>query len=463
MSNKKCFPGLLASCGVALALMGMALSGCGNSSNAQMGNNFLTTKVDRREIVLETSSTGSIEPIRIIEIKSKASGQIINLPVETGDVVPAGALLAQVDTTDVSAQLRQSTADLEVARVREVISRRKFERATEMLQRGMISADEYDQARLDYATSRSSVIGAEADVQQKQERMAETVVRAPSAGTILTKKVERGQIIASAGQMTEGTLLMTMADLTHMQVRALVDETDVGKLRAGLPVTVQVDAYPGRKFAWSILKIEPESVEQQNITFFPMLVEIGNEEGLLRPGMNASVDVVIMRKEGVLALPNDAVRTPQSAPTIAMYLGVDPDTLASLIASHRSRRASSDALAGPEPRTPPDLAAGPQRPNRSPERQLRSPERSRGPFGGVEAVPPGIMPPGSMGIAFLPDSNGVRPVVVRTGIQNFEFTEIAEGLKAGDRVIVPPSLTIIMQSQEMKERMQRFSALPGRR
>ena len=140
--------------------------------------------------------------------------------------------------------------------------------------------------------------------------MDDTDVLAPISGTIIAKNVERGQVISSPTRdVSGGTVLLTMADLSLVQVRTLVDETDIGKIRPGLHATVAVASYPNQPFEGDVLKIEPMAETQQNVTMFPVLIRIPNTDGLLRPGMNAEVEINIGSRQGVLAFPNAALRT----------------------------------------------------------------------------------------------------------------------------------------------------------
>ena len=135
--------------------------------------------------------------------------------------------------------------------------------------------------------------------------MEDTDVLAPITGTIISKTVERGQVISSpTSDVGGGTVLLKMADLNLVQVRTLVDETDIGKIRPGLRATVTVGSYPNQPFEGTVLKIEPLATTQQNVTMFPVLVRIENREGLLRPGMNSEVEIHVGRRDSVLAIPN---------------------------------------------------------------------------------------------------------------------------------------------------------------
>ena len=173
-------------------------------------------------------------------------------------------------------------------------------------------------------SARASLVRAERNLEDARISFEDTEVRAPAAGVVLSRNVEVGSVIQSASQnVSGGSVLLRMADLDTVQVRTLVDETDIGKLSAGLPVTITVDAYPGRDFSGSVLKIEPEALEQQNVVMFPVLVRIGNQEGLLRSGMSCEVEIHLGSAEGVLAVPNAALRTDSDVASAAQVLGLD--------------------------------------------------------------------------------------------------------------------------------------------
>jgi len=448
---------------VVLAFAGILSIGVvmGCDGNGDMANNtrkdLLAAVVKRQDVVVEVSATGTIEPIRVIEIKSKASGEILNLPVETGDTVKRSALLAQIDTTDVAAEVRQQTADLAAQRARFQIAQRQAQRARDLFSSGMISQDELDQAQLDYTNAQSNLIRTETELQRAQDRFSDTVVRAPSDGTIISKSVEVGQIIASAtSQVSGGTTLMTMADLSRVQIRSLIDETDIGKIKPGQDVTVRVDAIQNRVFRGQILKVEPQGIVERDITFFPVIVEIDNDERMLLPSMNASVDIHIDRRTNVLALTNDAVKTTQQAFSIAPMLNIDPDTIRSLLASAAGVDTTKRVF-GEDALPPPGSGMG---------------------LGlGMGGGPGGRPPSGSSGgrvsrnnrpavdmnraVVFVADSLKYRPVVIQTGIQNWEVTEVLGGLHEGDTVVIPPSPLIAQQFQEFRDRMQARSGLPG--
>ena len=284
--------------------------------------------VTRGDLMITAEATGLLEPLREVEVKSKASGEILRLFVDIGDEVSPGALLAEIDPRDVRNASDQTEADLEVARARLEISQAQLRRSEELLASGVISLQEHESKNLDYANSQATLVKAETNYELSQLRLSDVTIRAPLAGTILQKDVEEGQVIQSASQnVSGGTTLLIMANLETMQVRTLVDETDMGEIRNGMEATVIVEAFPDRSFVGTVDKIEPQAVVQQNVTMFPVIVTLDNSSGLLRPGMNGEVVIEIAQAPDVLLIPNNSVVNPQDVQPAAMALGLDPDDL----------------------------------------------------------------------------------------------------------------------------------------
>lgn len=291
-----------------------------------------TAAVSRRTIVSEATASGQVEPINVIEVKSKSSGQITEMTVETGSLVRRGQLLIQLDPRDVNQQLQQAEADLTATRAKLEVSKAQKERNDKMYADKIITAQEYEASQLDYANSVASEIRSRSAVDIAKQRVEEADVRAPVAGTIIDKPVSLGQVIASAtNSASGGTILLKMADLTKVRVRALFNETDIGAVVPGQPATVTVDAYPDRPFGGIVEKIEPSAVIQSSVTMFPVLVTLDNREGLLKPGMNGEVMVLVERREDVLAVPNDAVRQTREAAATAQLVGLNADSVVAAV------------------------------------------------------------------------------------------------------------------------------------
>lgn len=313
--------------GVVLGFLFLGLTACGRGE-ASEAPTLQTSEVVVENMRITAEATGQVEPIRQIEVKSKASGEILRLHVDVGDVVEPGALLAEIDPRDVRNSYDQAEADLEVARARMEISEAQLRRSNELVAAGVITEQENESASLDFANSQASLVKAETNMELAELRMQDVTIRAPSHGTILSRSVEEGTVIQSASSnVSGGTTLFVMADLAAMRVRTLVDETDMGQIQAGLQALVQVEAYPGRTFVGYVEKVEPQAVVQQNVTMFPVIVHLDNSSGLLKPGMNAEVEMLLAERPGAVVVPNSAVVLPMEMAPAAAVLGLDPEEM----------------------------------------------------------------------------------------------------------------------------------------
>ena len=327
-----------------LAAVGFLACGRGNRQAA----NIQTAPVTRQTIVIDAQAAGTVEPINVVEVKSKASGVITRMPVETGSAVRPGDLLAQIDTRDVQNQYNQALADVRAADARLEVSTAQKRRADEMFRSRVITAQEHEASTLDFANAQAQLVRVRASLDLAKQRLEDATVTAPVSGTVIEKTVSLGQVITSAtGAFGGGTTLLKMADLSRVRVRALFNETDIGQVNPSQPTTVVVDAYPDRRFAGMVEKIEPQAVVQQGVTMFPVLITLDNREGLLKPGMNGEVSVLIDQRVNVLAVPNDAVRNTREAVATAPMLGLDPDSVqAQLRAQFGGRRGGGGAAGG---------------------------------------------------------------------------------------------------------------------
>lgn len=308
-----------------LAALGL-VAACGKKAAAPL--RISTAPIERRTIVVQAEATGIIEPINVVEVKSRASGQITEMPVETGTLVNPGALIVQLDTRDVQNQFDQAKADLESSEASLAVAEQNKKRSDELYRAQIITAQENEQAGLTYQNALSQIVRARTNLDLAQQRLEDARVVAPVRGTIIEKPVALGQVIQSGTQAVGGgTTIVKMADLTKVRARALVNETDIGRVMAGQEATVIVDAFPDRPFRGTVEKIEPQAVVQQNVTMFPVLVSLENREGLLLPGMNGEVSIISDRRENVLSIPNEAIRSVREAAQVAGILGINPDSV----------------------------------------------------------------------------------------------------------------------------------------
>ena len=382
-----------------LACAAAALALLGACKKQQQALLYEPVPVERRDITVSAMAAGSIEPILVVDVKSRATGQILEMRVQTGDIVNQGDTLVKVDRRDPTNTLAQAEADLEVARAQLANSEAQKRRADEMFASQLLSEQERDNTNLTWANAQAQLLRAQVSVQTARDALSDCNVIAPSAGTIIKKNVEVGTVIVSASRdVSGGTVLLQMADLSTVQVRALVDETDIGKIQPGMSATITVDAYPNRPFDGRVLKIEPQSTVSQNVTMFAVLIQIPNGQGLLRPGMNADVEVHIGSRSQVLAIPNAALRTQKDVASAAQVLGIDPKDVEKVLAQADSAnranpqtasRQGSGAAAQPSQR----MAAAPQG-----QRQPATGDpAARGPSSAPQAGGQGAQPGGQGG------------------------------------------------------------------
>ena len=432
-------------------------------------------KVERRDIVVDAQATGTVEPIEIVEVKSQASGLVLEMPVETGTNVQRGDLIVQIDTRDLTNQLQQAEADLRSAEASLEVARVNKERSNELYKGRIITAQENEQADLQYTQSQANVIRVRTSVELAQRRLDEARVTAPVAGTVIAKTVSRGQVIQSATSvMGGGTTLVTMADLSRVQMRAFMNETDIGRISQGQEARVVVDAFPNRSFQGSVEKVEPQAVIQQSVTMFPVIISLPNNERLLLPGMNGEVSVNIERKLNVVAVPNDAVRSMRDAAMAAEMLGLDPETvMASLNASRPTGErtaAAADTTAG---RAVPmggaaagrggdsqRVAQGGAPAGSTGARSGARPSGQAGGFGGGGGLAARRNPsPARQGVVFIVrDSGQYEPRLVRLGSADYDFSEVISGLEEGDEVA---SLAMAALQAAREQRNSRFSGMGG--
>jgi HlyD family secretion protein len=412
-----------------MALVALVVACGGSNAPPQVP----TVEVRRQNIAVTASADGVVEPIRKVEVKSKASGEVIEMLADTGDVVSEGQILLQLLPRDARNAYDQAAADLESTRARAENARIQLERARNLAKDGLVPSTELESAQLQATTARSDVVRTQKALDSAAERLAETTVRSPISGTVIARSVEVGQVISSAvSQVSGGTLLLTLADLNEVQVRSLVDEVDIGRIRAGQPVSIKVEAYPDHPFNGTVLKIEPQAVVQQNVTMFPVLTRIDNRENLLKPGMNAEVEISIESHDNVLAVPNEAIKARDEAFIVARYLGIaTPDGGEPARGGERRARRSADGATS--------ASASP----------LEGGGRRGDPGGRVVfRAKPG-------------DDADFELVPVETGLRNWELTEIKSGLAEGERVALVPSGGQLRQSADWRDRMQRMRGLPG--
>ena len=314
-----------------LVLFSLLLSNCGGSADVK--NEFYKKKeIVPQNLEVTVEASGMVEAISSIEIKSKASGEVLLLGAEVGDFVEKGSILAQIDQRTPKNILDQSKSDLEAAKVRLTNAEAAFDRGKELHIKKSISDQAYEDIQENYAQAKSTLVRSEVSYENAKIALDDTIVRSPTSGTVVSRPVEAGQVISSpTSAVGGGTLIMTLADLTKVRVRALVDEIDIGKVSIGQKVSIKVSAYRDTEFFGIVSKIEPQAYVVQNVTTFPVLIEINNDKNKLLLGMNTDVEIEILNKDVSISAPTMSLRTRKDIYSAASILQINNEEVDSFL------------------------------------------------------------------------------------------------------------------------------------
>ncbi len=411
---------------LSLICMFLALQGCEKPEQKSV---YRTDEVTRKDIVVAVEAAGVIEPFLTVEVKSKASGEILEITGESGDLIEAGELLVQIDKRVPRNQLAQAQAQLEAARARRNIAAAQSKRAKTLFESRTINEVDYDQTVLELANAKAEVVSTSVALENARIALEDADVRTPITGTIIEKLVETGQVISSPTMdVGGGTLLLKMADLSQVQVKALVNETDIGKIRPGLPVVVTVTSYPNQPFTGEVLKVEPQAMAEQTVTTFSVLITLDNAAGLLRPGMNADVEIRVAEADDVVAVPTAALRTLRDIPVAAGLVGLTPE----LVREQLGQSQETPSANGRQMR--PDAT------------EQKNPDGYR--FANRYWV-------------FVKTDEIIAARNVETALTDLDYSQVTKGLEGGETVILLPSSGLVQSQQRLQQRMRQFTSLPG--
>lgn len=293
--------------------------------------------VGRSTIAVEVNAAGSAEPLLTVNVKTKAAGQVLQTFVETGTVVHVGDTLVRIDTRDPLNTYRQALADSEVAQATYNNTLAQKTRTDTMFIMGLASEQEKDAATLSYAQAQSQLVRARAALQLDRDALTDCDVISPVDGTVIQKMVEVGTVITSASSVSGGTTIMTIANLDTIQVRAMVDEVDIGKVSPGMRATITFDAFPNQEVDGVVSKIEPQATVNQDVTMFAALIVILNPNHMFSPGMNSDVVIHVAEEQNVLAIPDEVIRTRKDATTEAAVLGLDTNSIRHILANDTTK------------------------------------------------------------------------------------------------------------------------------
>jgi len=443
------------------------------------GGGFRTGAVDRGEVRVVISATGTLRATTTVDVGSQVSGQMQEVLVDFNDRVEKDQPIARLDPAPFQSRVKQTEADLASARasVNEAQATLKnaeadYARKSDLAARQLIARNELDLALAARDQARARVVSAQAGVQQRQAAVDNarldvnyTIIRSPVDGVILLRAVEPGQTVAASFQTP--VLFQIAEDLGQMQIDLSIDEADVGQIKEGLPVSFTVDAFRDRQFQGEVKQVRLSATSTANVISYPVVVQVDNSDMSLLPGMTASAEIVVSRREGVLRVPNaalrftppglDAAATPgagrggfgQDLPRIAEGLQLDAGQRAAFDAAQAAMQERMAARMSGRPAGAPAPggmgAPGAGAPSAEAIRQRMAEAFNRGYAEFRDTLTPEqrtrwdeelrALTTARRGVVWVLDQGQPRAVPVRLGASDGTVTEVSGELSEGDAVL----------------------------
>ena len=295
--------------GVVIVVGGGAAAASARSSDGDTG--AATVKVTRADIVDKALAVGTIEPEITVSVKSKVSGVVNRSLAEAGAYVAEGQPLLEIRPDPTPLELVEARRQVELRGIEMANLQRELDRQKALAERGLIAVSDMEGSQSRYDETELQVKMAREKLQLLESGRSagvESMVRAPISGSILDKSVEQGDPVVPLTTYQEGTVLMTMADMTRLLFRGTVDEIDVGRLREGMPVTIKIGALPDAKVTGHVSRISLQAKKEESATTFPLEIALDRVSDVtLRAGLSANADVIIQERKGVLTLPERVV------------------------------------------------------------------------------------------------------------------------------------------------------------
>ena len=273
---------------------------------------FETAKIEKQDIHTSITATGTIEPVTSVTVGTQVSGIVAKLYVDYNSVVKKGQVIAELDKTNLISELNRAKADLSSAQSTLNYETANFKRYQTLFDKGLVSANDYENARLTYDKARQTVASSRENVQKAQTNLGYATITSPIDGVVLSKSVEEGQTVAASFNTPE---LFTIAqDLTDMRVIADIDEADIGGVKEGQHVSFTVDAFPDDKFEGYVTQVRQQATTSSNVVTYQVVISAPNKDLKLMPGLTANVTIFTLELNNVLAVPTKALRfTPNEA------------------------------------------------------------------------------------------------------------------------------------------------------
>ena len=277
-----------------------------SSCKKEQRTSFSMAKVEKGNIQTSITATGTIEPVTSVTVGTQVSGIVNKLYVDYNSEVKKGQIIAELDKTNLISELNTAKANLSSAQSTLAYEQNNFQRYKTLYDKGLVSADEFETARLSYLKAKDQVTTSSQSVQKAQTNLGYATITSPIDGVVLSKAVEEGQTVAASFNTPE---LFTIAqDLTNMRVIADIDEADIGGVKEGQRVSFTVDAFPDDQFEGHVTQVRQQATTESNVVTYEVVISAPNNDLKLKPGLTANVTIFTLEKNDVLTVPAKALR-----------------------------------------------------------------------------------------------------------------------------------------------------------
>ena len=267
---------------------------------------YETAKVEKKSIHTSITATGTIEPVTSVTVGTQVSGIVAKLYVDYNSIVKKGQVIAELDKTNLISELNTAKANLASSQSTATYQQANYNRYKTLYDKGLVSADEFENAQLSYQKAREDVNAKRESVRKAETNLGYATITSPIDGVVLSKSVEEGQTVAASFNTPE--LFKIAQDLTDMRVIADIDEADIGGVKEGQRVSFTVDAFPDDHFEGRVTQVRQQATTESNVVTYEVVISAPNEDLKLMPGLTASVTIYTMEKNDVLVVPSKALR-----------------------------------------------------------------------------------------------------------------------------------------------------------
>jgi HlyD family secretion protein len=277
-----------------------------SSSSSSSDEQYRFTTIDKGNIESIVTATGTLNPVTTVQVGSQVSGIISKIFVDYNSHVRQGELIALIDTTILYANVKNAETALQKAQAQFEYSTNDFERMKALYNKNLAAQSDYDLSKQNYELAKAGVTSAKLNLDNAKSNLGYAYIKAPIDGTVIARNVDPGQTVAAS--FSAPTLFLIGKDLSKMQILADVDESDIGQIKVGQKARFTVQAYPYKKFEGVVYQIRLSPTTVQNVVDYTVVVNVDNKEGLLLPGMTATIDFLIQSADDVFKVSNSALR-----------------------------------------------------------------------------------------------------------------------------------------------------------